>query len=486
MGGDTTSLFYTATALLRLQQRFGGVETVLAVGRAAGATCGILARLRHGLQVSQLPRSGGKLGSIVVFDRAADLVTPLLTQMTYEGLIDELLGITNGMVEFEKPPDTPVRETGGASTSGAGTSAGDGRGARPQMQRAALNSSDKVFREIRDLSYAAAAAWIREKAATMQQDYRSLDAHAQSMQGVKAFVKRLHTLPELQRHTSIAETLSTGARDEAFMARIRAEQSLLEGGSQAGEMAAEVLEGMMVDRKPLESVLRLLCLATHTPGGVPRRSWEGLCRALLHSYGHEHSLTLQDLRKAGLVCPKDGGKSPYTVLKRPLGLLVDALDERNPDDAAYVYGGYAPICVRVVERWLKGTLPADAVKQATGVCFEMKQTVDARGVPVETRADVRPTRQRGGSVDDAGGSSASPAPAPGALVVVFLGGVCPAEISALRHLEKRGLIPGGLVVLTTKVINGNSLVRSLVPAAVQRADLLRQSLAEKWAAVGAG
>lgn len=90
----------------------------------------------------------------------------------------------------------------------------------------------------------------------MQQDYRSLDAHAQSMQGVKAFVKRLHTLPELQRHTSIAETLSTGARDEAFMARIRAEQSLLEGGSQAGEMAAEVLEGMMVDRKPLESVLR--------------------------------------------------------------------------------------------------------------------------------------------------------------------------------------------------------------------------------------
>ena len=71
-------------------------------------------------------------------------------------------------------------------------------------------------------------------------------------------------------------------------------------------------------------------------------------------------------------------------------------------------------------------------------------------------------------------------------MVVFLGGVCPAEISALRHLEKRGLIPGGLVVLTTKVINGNSLVRSLVPAAVQRADLLRQSLAEKWAAVGAG
>lgn len=89
--GDTSSLFYAATALLRFQQRFGGVESVLAVGRAAAATCGILAKLRHGLQASELPRPGGKIESIVIIDRAADLVSTLLTQMTYEGLIDEVV-----------------------------------------------------------------------------------------------------------------------------------------------------------------------------------------------------------------------------------------------------------------------------------------------------------------------------------------------------------------------------------------------------------
>lgn len=33
--------------------------------------------------------------SLIVIDRRVDMITPLLTQLTYEGLIDELLGIKN-------------------------------------------------------------------------------------------------------------------------------------------------------------------------------------------------------------------------------------------------------------------------------------------------------------------------------------------------------------------------------------------------------
>lgn len=73
---------------------------------------------------------------------------------------------------------------------------------------------------------------------------------------MKAFVRRMHALPELQRHTLLAEMLSERAADDVFRSRIRAEQSLLEGGKLAAELAAEVLESMMVDRQPLEMVLR--------------------------------------------------------------------------------------------------------------------------------------------------------------------------------------------------------------------------------------
>lgn len=41
--------------------------------------------------------------SLLLLDRNVDLLTPLATQLTYEGLIDEIYGITNGqskLIEF--------------------------------------------------------------------------------------------------------------------------------------------------------------------------------------------------------------------------------------------------------------------------------------------------------------------------------------------------------------------------------------------------
>ena len=36
-----------------------------------------------------------KFDSLIILDRRVDMITPLLTQLTYEGLVDELIGIKN-------------------------------------------------------------------------------------------------------------------------------------------------------------------------------------------------------------------------------------------------------------------------------------------------------------------------------------------------------------------------------------------------------
>lgn len=41
-----------------------------------------------------------RVDSLIIIDRAADMITPLLTQLTYEGLIDELIGIKNCTCHF--------------------------------------------------------------------------------------------------------------------------------------------------------------------------------------------------------------------------------------------------------------------------------------------------------------------------------------------------------------------------------------------------
>lgn len=43
----------------------------------------------------------GSIDTLLLLDREVDPVTPLMTQLTYEGLVDELLGISNGTVQFD-------------------------------------------------------------------------------------------------------------------------------------------------------------------------------------------------------------------------------------------------------------------------------------------------------------------------------------------------------------------------------------------------
>jgi vacuolar protein sorting-associated protein 33A len=54
------------------------------------------------------PAVGGhtaEVDTLILLDRTVDLVTPLCTQLTYEGLIDEVLGISNGSVELTSLAD---------------------------------------------------------------------------------------------------------------------------------------------------------------------------------------------------------------------------------------------------------------------------------------------------------------------------------------------------------------------------------------------
>eukprot|EP00873_Tetraselmis_striata_P038802 jgi/Tetstr1/459066/TSEL_000402.t1 len=82
----------------------GVIPRVVGKGPAAASVSGLLQRLRH-----EVGDAGGGaatparplVDAAVLLDRGVDLVTPLCTQLTYEGLIDELLGIHNGTVELE-------------------------------------------------------------------------------------------------------------------------------------------------------------------------------------------------------------------------------------------------------------------------------------------------------------------------------------------------------------------------------------------------
>jgi hypothetical protein len=88
--GDDTSLYYSALALTTLQRAFGAIPRVLAKGDAATRLAAQLERLRPDVEPS------AQIDSLIILDRAVDWVTPMCTQLTYEGMLDEFIGISHG------------------------------------------------------------------------------------------------------------------------------------------------------------------------------------------------------------------------------------------------------------------------------------------------------------------------------------------------------------------------------------------------------
>lgn len=99
---DYSSIFYAAKALMNIQLEYGLFPRIIGKGDQSRTLCKLLLRLREerAVEFSHDPLAlapSTVLDNLIIIERDTDLVTPLLTQLTYEGLIDEFYGIEHGM-----------------------------------------------------------------------------------------------------------------------------------------------------------------------------------------------------------------------------------------------------------------------------------------------------------------------------------------------------------------------------------------------------
>lgn len=92
---DYTSLQLMANALMRMQSFYGVIPNVTAIGSNAIAVVDMILQKRaeSNEKESNLPP---EIDRLIVIDRNVDLVTPFVFPLTYEGLIDEVMGIECG------------------------------------------------------------------------------------------------------------------------------------------------------------------------------------------------------------------------------------------------------------------------------------------------------------------------------------------------------------------------------------------------------
>ena len=125
----------------------------------------------HGVGQSQ------SIESLIIIDREVDFITPLLTQLTYEGLIDEKFGIKNSLrpvfialtflalVELDTSLTSPPSNNPTTSSSTAPLPSA------PRTRKQALNSSDPLYASLRDVNFAIVGTVLNRVARRLSDDY---------------------------------------------------------------------------------------------------------------------------------------------------------------------------------------------------------------------------------------------------------------------------------------------------------------------------
>ena len=259
---------------------------------------------------------------------------------------------------------------------------------------------------------------LRDKAMQLQSTEESRH-DAQSVAQIKDFVKKLGSLQTekkaLQVHINVAEQIGDHAKAIDFGKTVQVEQDIIRG--EEANACMEYVEECSYRQVELRRLLRLACLSSLTSNGMKQKPFDALRREILQSYGYEALFTLANLETVGLF-RRNGGppghcnNGNWSSVKRALKLFVEddqaqvlpppsahprthpypraparthhppatqlarerdaaatatspraepcfvCLQTVRPNDIGYVYGGYAPLSVRLVQLAM-GLLPSD-------------------------------------------------------------------------------------------------------------------------------
>ncbi|KAM4747571.1 vacuolar protein sorting-associated protein 33B [Rhinophrynus dorsalis] len=443
--GDQRWIGTVARALHLLNSIFGPISKAYGIGRCAKMIYEVWRELVEEDEADQKERRSD-LGLLFMIDRDVDYVTPLCSQVVYEGLVDDIFRIKCGCVEF-----------------GPEVTSSD------KSIKVLLNSQDKVFGEIRNEHFSNVSSFLSQKARNLQTQYdkrRGMD-----IKQMKTFVsqelkglKQEHRL--LSLHIGACESIMKKKTKQDFQELIKTEHALLEGFD-IRESISYIEEHINRQVSPIES-LRLLCLLSLTENGLITKDYRSLKTQYMQSYGPEHLFTFSNLKRTGLLTEQVPGetltaveskvsklvtdkaagkitdafsslakKSHFRGISKRLGLIprIDGeYDLKIPKDMAYIFSGaYIPLSCKIIEQVLQRrswTGLEEVTRLLNG--NEFSEQLSDRNSHTDTQRTI---------------------------VAVFLGGCTFSEISALRFLGKE--IGYKFIFLTTSIMNSARILESL-------------------------
>lgn len=304
---------------------------------------------------------------ILSLDREVDLASLFVTPLTYEGLLDDIMGIENGTVWLdaslldEENPGLPSPESTGVKRS------------------LRLDQRDVIFGEIRNLYVDRYAAHLKSRLVEHKQIRTNFRENKnQTITDIYNMHKQVPIIQETYKsislHINLAQLIKRQSEGMEFRDLWQFERGVLEGDTSLDQI--EDLICGDVARTELYRILRLLCLMSVTNGGIRAAKLDPVRKLIIQTYGYEHMYTMLNLEKAGLIRRKETvfeGTSVWQAVRKSLALVGDNPTSSSTggsssnsagsggvegtmksitslySDPSYVAAGFTPLSVRIVQ-----------------------------------------------------------------------------------------------------------------------------------------
>ena len=183
-----------ATSLVRLQACFGTIRTVRAKGECSQLVARLMAQMRRALDDADDGCSSGAqveplISELLMIDRNIDLVSPLVTELTYEGLIHSVFGIQNGYVDLDAELLAHSNKDGAPAAAASPSAA-------PRRLKRELNNNDPLYASIRNLNFGELGPLLNRLARGVHEGYEQRH-QAQTVSQIREFMKRLSRLQQV-------------------------------------------------------------------------------------------------------------------------------------------------------------------------------------------------------------------------------------------------------------------------------------------------
>ena len=427
---DTSVLVLIAESIHRLQLVFGRVNSIFSKGYSAKTINEIIKIMESEskLKIDDNPR--GEIDCLVVLDRNLDFVTPMLTQFTYAGAMDEIWTIKQNNVIMLEKKFFPVNSV-----------------ARPEGKEQDFIThklqNDKVFKEIRDYHIQIVPAILDEKLAEIKSIHDEIAAIGSGKQeNIRDMTKNVQKerkilekdFDKIATHVEVRKHMDEMRTKPSYFKQVKTEQAIVDNDIKSQDVL-EYIQTLIGRQAPLNQVLKLLCLQSQVEGGLKPGPLDTIKRDIILTYGFEHSLTLNNLERAGIL-KREGERKIWDTVSKQLKLVnPDFNDLKQPDDASFAYFGFCPILVRLVEQLFKRD-------GWNGI----KSTIDQLPGPT--------------NYDEKKGNLLSDLTVRNTVMVYVIGGLTNGEIAAFRYLSKK--YNKEIILASTAIITGERVLSGFV------------------------